>query len=305
MSDGSKLPKGTQIKILRLEDAEQQAQALISSTMRRISELERLLANNANGAAADALYEEITVLRKKQADHSDRYRECADVNAAIRRYLESLPANAIFEDAKRSKRKLKPGENYNDAVERVRREVAGHVSERLRVQQAGLPIEEVRAKAKEWITQRGRLARPYVTANHDHFTIRFDVYVENAIAPVTDVAAIMAWLYPERFNKRIEEIIDQMPKPTLALSAERKLQRLREIRDHLYELEMEEEALISRGAWSGHRASYNGRSQSYPWSHRQSRKSTSMKVSSAVSISAAEGREPGQRAVAVRDRVAG
>ncbi|OSI70978.1 hypothetical protein BSZ21_10230 [Bradyrhizobium canariense] len=251
MSDGSKLPKRVQVKLLRLEDAEQQAQALISSTIRRIGELERLLVNNPGSPAADALREEITLLRRRQSDHSDRHRECADVNAAIRRYLESLPANVAVEDARQSRPKLKPGENYVSAVERVRRDIAGHVSERLRVQQAGLPIEEIRAKAKDWITQRGRLARPYVTASHDHFTIRFDVYVENAIAPVTDVAAILAWLYPERFSKKIDEIIEQMPKPALAMSARDKSQKLRQIKERLYELEMEEEGLISAAEEQG------------------------------------------------------
>ncbi|UVO28343.1 hypothetical protein [Bradyrhizobium arachidis] len=252
MSDGSKLPKGVQAKLLHLDDAAHQAQALISSTIRRVGELERLLVNNPDGPSSDAIREEITLLRRKQSNHADRYRECADVNAAIRRYLESLPANVVVEDAKRTKVKLKPGENYSTAVERVRREIAGLVSERLRVQQAGLPIEEIREKARDWITQRSRLARPYVTANHDQFTVRFDVYVENAPIPITDVAAIMAWLYPERFAKKINEIIDQMPKPVLALSAEEKSQRLREIKGSLYELEVEEESLISAAEEQGH-----------------------------------------------------
>lgn len=251
MSDGQRLPKGVQVKILRLADAEQQAQALISSTIKRISDLERLLANNPDGSSADALCEEVALLRRKRVDHADRYRECADVNAAIRRYLESLPANVVLEDIKQSKAKPKPGENFVAAVERVRREIAGQVSERLRLQQAGLPVEEIRARAKDWITQRARLARPYVTANHDQFTVRFDVYVESAPVPITDVAAVMAWLYPERFTKKIDEIIDQMPKPALALSADAKSRRLREIKDRLYELEVEEEGLISAAEEQG------------------------------------------------------
>jgi len=245
MADGSTLPKGAQTKILRLEDAEHQAQALISSTVRRISELERLLMNNLDGERADAVREEIALLRQRQDEHSDRHRSAADVNSAVRRWLSMLPANAVLSDAKRAKVRPKGDESYQTAIDRVRREIAGLISERFRVEQAGLPLEEIRAKARDWVARCAKTARPRITATHNEFAISFDVFDERASVPLHDMAAIMAFLYPERFLKRIDDVIEQMPKPTLAMTAEQKAKRLREIKDSLLLLENEEETLIS------------------------------------------------------------
>ncbi|MEY9731727.1 hypothetical protein [Bradyrhizobium yuanmingense] len=251
MADGSKLPKAAQLKILRLEDAEQQAQTLISSTVRRIGELERIIMNNPDGDNGDAIREEIALLRDRRDEHTDRHRSCCDVNAAIRRYLGMLPANAVLSDTKRLRVRPKAGESFADAVDRVRREIANLVSERFQVQQCGLPIEEIRAKARDWISRHAQTARPRIIATHNEFAISFEVYDEKASVPMPDIAAIMAFLYPERLTKRIEEVIEQMPKPRLALSAEQKAKRLREIKDLLYERETEEEALISSAEEQG------------------------------------------------------
>ncbi|SCB51229.1 hypothetical protein GA0061098_1015111 [Bradyrhizobium shewense] len=245
MADGSKLPKAAQLKILRLEDAEQQAQTLISSTVRRIGELERIIMNNPDGDRGDAVREEIALLRERKDEHTDRHRSCCDVNAAIRRYLGMLPANAVLSDAKNIKVRPRGGESFVAAVDRVRRDIANLVSERFQVQQCGLPVEEIRAKARDWIARHAQTARPRITATHNEFAISFEVYDENASVPMPDIAAIMAFLYPEKLTKRIDEAIEQMPKPRLSLSAEQKGKRLREIKDLLYERETEEEALIS------------------------------------------------------------
>ncbi|RXH05692.1 hypothetical protein [Bradyrhizobium guangzhouense] len=245
MIDGPRLPKGVQAKILRLADAEAQAQALISSTLRRIGELQRMLSNNLNAERAEACLEEIGLLRQKQEQHSDRHRECADVNAAISRYLAQIPANVFLSDAKRGKAKLKAGETHAVAVDRVRGEIATVVSERQRVQQAGLPIADIRAKAAQWIDQRRRFARPKLTVSHDQFDVRFDLYIDNSSVPVPDMAGMMAYLFPERFAKRLDELISEMPEPAFALTVEEKSARLKDIRARLYELEVEEEALIS------------------------------------------------------------
>lgn len=251
MADGSKLPKAVQLKILRLEDAEHQAQALISTTVRRIGELERSIFNNPGGDKTDALRQEVTLLREKLDDHTDRHRSLTDLNAAIRRYLELLPANAVLSDAKRAKVRPKANESFQSAVDRVRREIAILVSERFRVQQAGLPIEEIRAKARDWVARCAKTARPRIVATHNEFAISFDVYDERASVPLHDMAAVMAFLYPERFLKRINDVIEQMPKPTLAMTAEQKAKRLREIKDLLYGLEMDEEFYISSAEEEG------------------------------------------------------
>ncbi|MCA1411660.1 hypothetical protein I6F30_10955 [Bradyrhizobium sp. NBAIM20] len=163
--------------------------------------------NNPDGGRGDAIREEIALLRERREEHTDRHRSCCNVNAAVRRHLEMLPANAVLSDAKRIKVPPRAGESFADAVHRVRRDIGNLVAEKLQVQQAGLPIEEIRAKARDWISRHARTARPPITATPNEFAISFEIYDEKASVPVPDIGAIMAFLYPEKLAKRIDEAI--------------------------------------------------------------------------------------------------
>ncbi|WP_128089500.1 hypothetical protein [Bradyrhizobium viridifuturi] len=239
------LPAKAHDKMFRLADQQQQAFVLMHSTVGRISDVEKAIAiNPADGDRVRALRRELTTLRTSHQQHQDRHRECADLNASLRRYLERLPPNVDIADAKPVRLKLQDGENYTTAVDRIRREIAGLVSERIQVSQSGPPIEEIKANVRSWIEQRRRLARPLITATHEKFSIRFEGYLDDATAPILDIAAALAWFDPERFGERLDELIDAMPPPRLALTGSDKSERLRSIAKRLYELEQLEEAII-------------------------------------------------------------
>ncbi|MGY4176778.1 cell division septum initiation protein DivIVA [Bradyrhizobium sp. USDA 4518] len=246
MTSSATLPTKVHDKILRLADQERQAFVLMHSTVDRISDTEQAIGYNpADDDRLRALRRELMTLRTSHQQHQERHRELADLNARLRQYLERLPANVQLAEAKPARLKLQDGESYPAAIERVRREITGIVSERIRIEQSGPPRSEVKRRVKEWIERRGRLARPSVTATHDSFSVQFQTYLDNATAPILDMAAAFAWFDPDGFERKINELIDGMPEPRLALTASEKSERLRDLKQRLYELERVEEQILT------------------------------------------------------------
>ncbi|MCK1391695.1 hypothetical protein [Bradyrhizobium sp. 1] len=242
MTEFSSLPARAMAKLAVLQDAEQQALTLSSSTTRKISELHHALGLNPNGTNADVMRLEIERQEGLQRKHQDRHRQCIDLYARVQRYLAMLPADVTLLGAKPIKTKLKDGESHLSAVERIRREIAGLASERLSVEQAGLTSAEMRAQAKKWITERALQGRPTITATHDKFEINF---VDPAAYSMhLDIPSMLAWFDPEGMETKLNELIDSMPKPKLALAPIEKADKLRELKRSILTLERQEEALI-------------------------------------------------------------
>lgn len=239
------LPAKVHDKLFRLADQEQQALVLSHSAVNRISELQKAIAiNPADDDRIAAFRRELTNVQSSLEQHQDRHRDLAGLNGRLRAFLERLPVNVQLAEAKPVRLKLQDGESYLAAVERVRRDIISVVSERIRVDQSAPPRSDVKRRVKAWIEQRGHLARPAVTATHDAFTVQFQTYLDNATAPILDIAAALAWFDPNGFERKINELIDGMPEPRLALTASEKSERLRDLRDRLYERERLEETLI-------------------------------------------------------------
>src|ERR1700712_2217757 len=99
MADNDKLPPRARAKIFALVDQEQQASTLMHSTLRQIGELNNSL-NTTSETQHAAINKEVTRLHSLREKHADRQRYLADLNGKIRRYLDTLPADASMDDAK-------------------------------------------------------------------------------------------------------------------------------------------------------------------------------------------------------------
>ncbi|MBB4391762.1 hypothetical protein [Bradyrhizobium sp. ERR14] len=242
MDHQSRLPPKAHLKILALEDGEQAALTLASSTTRKISELQLALNLNPNSPNADAMRLEVERLELLQRKYQDQHRQRADLNSRVKRYLSLLPASAHLADARPTRIKLKDGETFLAAVERIRAEIARLASDRLNVEQCALPASEMKAQAKKWITESAIKGRPTIKASHERFEVTF--LDPNAYSVHFDVPSLLAWFDPEGMELKINELIDAMPIPKLALTPSEKTQRLRKIADDVLELERLEEALI-------------------------------------------------------------
>ena len=242
MNEMTSLPPRVHLKLSALEDAEQAALTLSTSTTRKIAELQHALALNPNGPHADATRLEIERLEGLQKKYQDQHRQRADLNAKVRRFLAMLPADTELSDARPIKLKMKDGETHLDAVERIRREIAGLASERLQVEQAGLPPSELKKRVKEWIAERATRGRPTITATHDKFEVNF--LDPAAYSMHLDIPSALAWLDPQRMEARLIEQIEAMPKPKLALTPSEKADKLRELKQSILILERQEERII-------------------------------------------------------------
>jgi hypothetical protein len=243
------LPNQARAKWAGLLDAEDEAAALVSASVRRIGELQKAIDMNPNGDNVANHEYELTRLRAKQGEQQSRHQARAFLNASIKTFLQGLPADAALEPCKPIKPKLEKGETPAIAVDRLRQRIAVIRQELTRTQQAPPPIAEVKAKALEYVKALQARGRPRIISTADKFEVSF--LDPQSYSTTPDMNAILAWLDPIALAKKLDEEIDNWPKPELALSAKAKRDRLAMLSMELFEVEREEEAHISKSEIEG------------------------------------------------------
>lgn len=243
MTDRDRLPPRARAKIFTFAETEASLMTAIHANQTQIRELEDALAMTTEDQRKLDLHEMIAQRREVQTTHRARHHAIADLNGRIRRYLDMLPADALLDDAKPPKIKLK-GETHQQAVANLRGQIVKLISERGQVERAALPIAEIKAQVKKWITERSMRTVPQIVATHETFTVKLEHYIDGALAPVPDIAAMLAWFDPEHFEAKLMALIDQMPKPKLAMTPSEKAERLAAIKVELGDAERLECALV-------------------------------------------------------------
>lgn len=247
----TELPARVETKLMALLDAEQQARTVVTMTQNAIREAQYAHDLNPHGDKAMALAREVARLQALQPDNQARHRAIADLNAKITYYLDRLPANVTLDDAKPIKLKLKPGETHLQSVVGLRLNIVKLIGERSEVERAGLPIDEIKAQAKKWITEMALKAQPAITATHEKFDVKFTFMDPDAYTATRDPLALLAWFDPELLETKLNELIDKTPKPKLALTPQEKAQRLASIKSELFSAEQLECAHIEAAKAEG------------------------------------------------------
>jgi hypothetical protein len=244
MSDNRQLPPRARAKIFTLIDQEAALQTAMHANRRQINELSKAYDIASDDQRKIELKQESDHRQEVQATQRERHHALADLNAKIRRFLDMLAADAVLDDAKPPRIKLKPGQNHQQAVAELRGQIIKLISERSQVERAALPIAEVKAQLRKWIKEHSMRTQPQIVATHETFTVKFEHYLEGALAPVLDIAAMLAWFDPEHFEQKLMALIDQMPAPKLAMTPTEKVERLAAIKVELGDAERLECALI-------------------------------------------------------------
>jgi hypothetical protein len=245
MSDNDrKLPPRARAKIFTLIDQEAALQTAMHANLRQISELGKAYDISSDDQRRIEIKQESDHRQEVQATQRERHHALADLNGKIRRFLDLLAVDAVLDDAKPPKIKLKPGQTHQQAVAELRGQIVKLISERSQVERAALPIAEIKAQVKKWINQHSMRTQPQIVANHETFTVKFEHYLDGALAPVLDIAAMLAWFDPEHFEEKLMALIDQMPTPKLAMTPTEKSERLAAIKVELGDAERLESALI-------------------------------------------------------------
>jgi hypothetical protein len=246
----SELPLRAQTKIMALKDAEQQARTLTTANQRMISETQYAHDINPTGDKANALAREITRLQAMQPENQARYRALANLNARVARFIDMLPANVSLDDAKPIKPKLKAGESHQQAVERLRGDIAALISERGRVERASPSTKEMKHAAAQYVQSLAERGTPRLIVEHGKFEMLFGQGVIGE--PIrTRAEELLAWVDPMRLLERLEAMIDAMPKPAAQMDATERKERLAEIKVELFEAERLECAHIDAARVQG------------------------------------------------------
>ena len=239
--DKETLPTKARAKIFALFDQQQQLATLMHSTQRQITELNHST-NTAPLSEHAVINKEVARLQALRERHTERHRAFADLNSKVRRFLDMLPADAVIEDAKVVKVKLK-GETHQQAVATLRGQVMQLIAERSQVERAALPVDEVKAQAKKWITERAMKGRPAITANYETFEVKFFARGWTH-TPTPDVLSLLAWYDPEYLEGKLNALIDERPQQKFTLTPSEKAERLAAIKVELGDAERLECAII-------------------------------------------------------------
>lgn len=237
------LPSLALVKLQRLLQSEQDARDAAATVSRRLSETNRALATAPASEYAN-IEAEASRLLSRQADLAAKHRNLADLNAAINQWLST--ATITLEYVKPAKPALQKGETISAAILRLRGRIAALTNERVQVMQARIPIADLKAQAAAYVDALAVRGSPRITADHGRdFEVKFEgkvTWEDQGLS--AKLPAILAWLDPEGFKKRLTESIDKMPPPPFSMSAEARAQKLIGLEAELLQCEREEEALI-------------------------------------------------------------
>ena len=180
-------------RAVALADAEASASAMLSQTVRSISELfDQITVQPSTEAACRA---EIERLEARQTKQQERGRHLANLNATIRAYLESIPPDVHIEAIKLPKVKPNQGETAPQAVARLRVRINELLAERDQVSRCDVPLLHKKRQAKAFVDGLATQGTPYIVANHDDFKV---VFSPSSFTNQIDAAAILACLIPRR-----------------------------------------------------------------------------------------------------------
>lgn len=264
MSALSILPPAARVKLTAIEGSAADAEALTLAATSRIDQLEKTLAalsrqaNAADGKSATLDVElaatagELKRMQAVQASRQARRSNDVMIAASIRAWLEALPERTVLEVVPVPAATLQEGENLSAAIERVRRDINSLSRELTAVLQAPEPMDDLRARARQYVTKLAARGRPRIATARGEFAVAWRT--RDAGTPgmtPEDAAAFAAWLDPERLAERLVAEVDRLPQAPGAISADERARRSGELETLISKAERAEEALIEAALASG------------------------------------------------------
>lgn len=147
--------------------------------------------------------------------------------------------------------KLANGETALEGFDRAARRVRMLQADRDEVLAAPFPTSVAKREALKQLSLRAEASKPSVTSLIERIgeirysTAKLEVIVHNQVAPDVygiDPVGLLAWLFPTEMQAAIDREIDAVGEDDIALSAEERLQRLKQIDSDILASEREEAA---------------------------------------------------------------
>jgi hypothetical protein len=194
-----------------------------------------------NGAIDD-LEAEILRLDQQRAWREKARTDSAQLIAQLREFLARLAPQVSLADYPRQQPQIRDGENFKTGVELVRAEITGLKQKQLAIARAPLPRDELIQKAKSYIDELRKAAKPMVNVERGGFQVTWGPGVQAQTA--IDPPAVVTWARsdPDGLLADLMVELDQIKGHGLP-EAERPRHQ-QQLDDELAELERAEEAMI-------------------------------------------------------------
>ena len=231
------------LKLAALQEAKDSAQALVTSTLRRVGDTDRALGNNPQGVNAADMEFELSRLRANLGKQQQRFEMLSTLVGGIQQWLGTQKPNVVLSDWKPAKLKERSGETTFDAIDRVRTEIATLSRELTDVRDAGLPKEELYAQASKWVQTQALRCTPKITASQKDFKIEFGQQT-SFTTPPPEIVSYFCWYDGDAIVDLLCKEIDKLPVPKVVMTPADRDKRMSELKDSLLRLERTEEQLI-------------------------------------------------------------
>ena len=128
----NKLTEQAAERFATMGDGVEDAHSQVLAIQRRVGDVERQIRNKGEAQADEvaALQKELDRLRGRLQLAQETFLSLSRVHTAIRTWIAQLPASARLDDVEEAFGGLQSGEDYSDAVVRVRCEIEDLVRER-------------------------------------------------------------------------------------------------------------------------------------------------------------------------------
>jgi hypothetical protein len=146
------------------------------------------------------------------------------------------------------------GESIADALLRTRREIASAQGELMRIKAAPLPADEIKLAIIERIDALAKAGAPAVVTEGGKVTVhwpdvmQYGVPGEALTAPSGSASKLMAWLFREPLLKKLIAGIEDNED---GVSSGERPQRVREVEERIFGLEIAEEKLVCQALDAG------------------------------------------------------
>jgi len=245
------LPKEARAKLVRLVGEAADAQAVAGNASNRIGALRKQISfADGHPPDLDQINAEIARLTKVLKAADDRHRVLAGLCADVEHWLHD--GNHVALEMAASDRAPKPaaGKTYLDEVYGIRAEIDATRNEIAATLHVPVPNAYLKTLAKEYVEELVATGKPIVRFDGGRLIVKFGDAKSWGV-PQDASVPYLAWMHPNVFLERMEQVIDRMGERPNALMPEVKEQRLSEARAKLEGLERREEMFIEAAAADG------------------------------------------------------
>jgi hypothetical protein len=181
-----------------------------------------------------------------QQTRFERYSQTQRLITQINAWLASLPPTTVLVPVTSE---IRSEGNYQQQVERLRREITERKAELLKVNAARAPVEDARKQVRRLVDTLSRA--PSLNTDGGKLSVPSWQRASFGPAPFRDVIALLCWLDRDRIIAALDIELEKLPVDKDALPPEQRARRVSELETDIARLELEEEAVVSAASAMG------------------------------------------------------